>query len=429
MLAVQGVDAFRAPYREEVTTGTISCHGCTYRMKHEVVPGDMVVLNTGQGAKSYSEFPRRARVKWIQKLNTSNGQSFNVGVELETAGNIWGIASPPEDWVPKPSGKPIESANQGRELRLIARNETQRVPTRSEGAAPAPLAKKPEAAAALSPWFSDLMGGLSSQIQTTVSEIAAVTLASEKSRLLDDFRVQLQNEAAGTIERVIATSKDELTRRALKLLNEGAEATVRTSHGSLAGAIERDVENARQLMKSEGNELSQRISTMVTGTVEQLQHTLETTRAEAAERFITRLREQVAPVVEEAKADLQKLAASQTVFQEESQAIYTRVTNQLETDANAQLLRTNEELEKHSASVVNECNAKLLELSQAFEKMARDSAQTMIASATGDAKKNLEHKAGEISAYFTGQLEGHIRNYLEFIGESIAEFPKKTSAT
>lgn len=431
MLAVQGVDASRAPYREEVTTGTISCHGCTYQMRHQVVPGDIVVLNTEQGAKSHTEFPRRAKVKWVQKLSTPNDQAYNVGVELETAGNVWGIASPPEDWVPKQAGRAIETASHagnGRELRLIARSEGPRVPARSEESVPALLLKKGEPGTALSPWFSNLMGGLSNQIESTVNEIAAVTLAGEKNRLLDEFRAQLQSEATGTIERVIATSKDDLAQRALKLVNEGADATVRMSHGKLVEAIERNVENAKQLMASQEIELSQNIATMVTGTVEQLQRTLEASRNEAAARFVSRLREQVAPVLEEAKADLQKLVASQTVFKEESQAIYRRVTNQLESDANAKLLQTQEELQKNSASVANECNEKLLELSQTFQKIARDSAQSMIASATDDAKKNLEERAAEISSYFTGELEGHIRNYLEFIGESIAEFPKKTPA-
>jgi hypothetical protein len=429
MLAVQGVDASRAPYREEVTTGTISCHGCTYQMRHQVLPGDIVVLNSDQGARSYSDFPRRARVKWVQKLDAPNNQAYNVGVELETAGNIWGIASPPEDWFPKQLGKPPEPASHGRELRLIARPEAPKVPARSEGSAPPLLPKKNDAGTALSPWFSDLMGGLSSQIQTTVSEIAAVTLATEKNRLLEEFRNQLQHEAAGTIELVIATSKEDLSQRALKLVNEGADATVRNSHGKLVGAIERDVENARQHMTTQGNELSQRIATMAAQTVEQLQTTLEASRTEAAARFVSRLREQIAPVLEDAKADLQKLVASQALFKEESQAIYTRVTNQLESDANARLQHTHDELDKNSASVVNECNEKLLELSQTFQNIARDSAQSMIASATDDAKKNLEDRAAEISSYFTGQLEGHIRNYLEFIGESIAEFPKKTPAS
>ena len=70
----------------------------------------------------------------------------------------------------------------------------------------------------------------------------------------------------------------------------------------------------------------------------------------------------------------------------------------------------------------------MLELSQAFEKLAQDSAQNMIASATDEGNKNLEERAAEITGHFTDQLEGHVRNYLEFIGESIKEFPKPPAA-
>jgi hypothetical protein len=426
-LAVQGMDAFRVPYREDVTTVTISCHGCTYQMKREVLPGEIVVLDMGQRAKGYSECSSRARVKWIQKLNTATDPAYNIAVEFEIAGNIWGITSPPEDWYPAEGSKVVEP-NPRRELRLVTQTEPQIIQNRSGGASPAPVLKKSEAAASLSPWFSDLMGGLNNQIQVTVSEIAAVALANEKNRLLDEFRVQLENEAAGTIERVIATSKEDLARRALKVLNEAAETTVRTSHERLIGAIERDLENAKQRMLIQGNELSQRAEGMATCTIEQLQRTLETSHTEAAARFVSRLRDQVAPVLGEAKTELQKLEASQAIFKEESQAIYARVTNELESGVNARLIQTHDELDKSSAAALNECSEKLLELSQIFEDTARDTIEVLIASATGDAKKNLEERAAEISNNFTGQLEGHIRNYLEFIGDSIAEFPKKTLA-
>ena len=269
------------------------------------------------------------------------------------------------------------------------------------------------------------MGGLSSQIQATVSEIAALTLANERNRMLDEFRVQLQNEAAGTIERVIETSKEELAQRALKALNEATEATVRTSHERLIRAIEQDVEGARQRMLIQGNELNQRVDSMATRTIEQLQRTLETSRTEAAARFVSRLRDQVAPVLEEAKADLQKLVESQTVFKEESQAIYVRVTRELENGVTAKLLQTHDELDKSSAAILTECNQKLLALSETFENVARDSIWAMITSAADDAKSSLEERATEISGHFTDHLEGHVRDYLEFIGESIAEFPKK----
>src|SRR4029077_14777824 len=227
-----------------------------------------------------------------------------------------------------------------RELRLITRTEPQSLTTRSGGTAPVPLLKKSEAGASLSPWFSDLMSGISNQIQVTVSQIAAATLANERTRMLDEFRAQIQHEASGTIERVIETSKEELGRRALKLLNEEVDATVRSSHERLILAIEQDVENAKERMLLQGNELNRRADSMATRTIEQLQRTLETSRTEAAARFVSRLREQVAPVLEEAKTDLQKLVASQTVFKEESQAIYARVTSELESGVTARLLQT-----------------------------------------------------------------------------------------
>ena len=224
----------------------------------------------------------------------------------------------------------------GRELRLIARTEP-RALVRTETVTAVPVLKENETAAVLSPWFNNLMNGISNQVQMAVCEIAAVTLANEKKRLLDEFRFQIQNEATGTIEHVIATSKDELARRGLKVLNEGAQAIVKNSQGSFVGAIERHMENAQQSIMTQQNELNQYLDTMATGTVERVQRDLETSRTKATERFVLRLREQVAPVMEEARADLQKLMASQTVFKEESQAIYRQVTDQLESDANARL--------------------------------------------------------------------------------------------
>src|SRR4029077_1056924 len=148
-LAVQGVDSARAPFREEVKTVSISCHGCSYQMKHELLPGAMVVLDMGQGANGYSEWPARARVKWIQKLNTATDPAYGVAVEFESAGNIWGIASPPEDWPPVRGGRGVEPPNPGRELRLVTRTEPQSPPTPRGGATPGPLFEQSGAGPAL----------------------------------------------------------------------------------------------------------------------------------------------------------------------------------------------------------------------------------------------------------------------------------------
>jgi hypothetical protein len=404
-LAVQGVGAFRAPYREEVTTQTISCHGCTYQMKEEVLPGDVVFLDMGQLSSSQSECLPRARVKWIQKLKTTKDQVFEVAVELETAGNIWGIASPPEDWLPVPEARVAEPANLGRDLRVVPRAEPRMVATPRGGVAPVSHLKKNETTPSLSPLFSELMVGLGEQIQIMASETAAATLAKEKSRLLEEFRVQLRDEATRTLERVIATSKEALARRALKELNEAQEATARTNYDRWIKTID----------------------TMTASTIVRLQRSIEASCSEGVDHFMSRLRGQVAPVLEEAKVALQKLAASEAMVKEESQAIYARFANQLESCVNASLTKTHEELDKRSAAVVGESKEKLLKLSQGCEKAVQDNLRSLVASATDYTKKILKERSEDISRHFSAQLDGYIRSYLESISKSIAEIPKKTA--
>ena len=405
-LAVNGLDVSRAPYREEVTTVTISCHGCSYQMKHEVHPGDVVVLDFGQPATGRSESASRARVKWIQKLRTVNGQVYDVAVEFERAGNIWGVASPPDDWFPAQEGKMIEPS------------KPQIVPGRS-GAVSAPFLKKTETAVLPSQSLPDLMAGLSNQIQVMVTETAAVSLVNEKNRLIAEFRAQLQEEATTTLERIITTSKEVWARRALKELSEQQEATARANHERWNRAIEQDLQNAKERMEVQGVEVSQRVDNMTNCAIERLQRSLDTSRTEAAARFVARLKEQVEPLVEGAKADLQKLTAAHSALKETSHDFEGRM--------NTRLTQAHDELATHSAAVIHECHEKLRELSHTFEKATREGLQSLAASSADDVKEALEQRTTEIFNNFTNALEDLTRNYFESISESIAEIPKKNS--
>jgi PilZ domain len=397
-VSVQGLDASKEPYREEVRTARISAHGCSYQLRHEVLPGEIVVLGIGQPQDGYSEFVSKARVKWIQRLASGHEPAYDVGVELEIAGNIWGIASPPEDWVPMQQLKATEPSNAGRELRVVPRTESQIVPAQN-AAVQVSLSKKSEATGALIPSFSGLLAGLGDQIQANLSETATAILYGEKNRLLEALRIQAQDEATSAVERVVMNAKDELVRRVLGELIAAQEATTRTNHERWIKTIEQDIGDARQRMLIQGNEVSQRI--------------------------VSRLRDQVTPLLEDAKGELQKLVVSQSAFKEDSRAIYTRVAMELENTVNANLAKAHEGLNENSAAVLNEVNEKLVGLSQSFERATRDKLPSLVASATDDAKRILDERTAEMSNDFTAQLESHIRSYLEFIGDSIAEIPKK----
>jgi hypothetical protein len=441
-LAVQGLGAYREPYQEQVSTLSISCHGCAYQSKYEVIQGEVVYLDVKSSNDGSTHGSNRARVKWVQNLGAKGG--FQVAVELEVAGNIWGIATPPEDWFPVRVQIASDTSSSGRELHVVARTEPQNVG--GLNASPEALSVKVErvtlaaapggesgqgvtldrnntAAASLSP-LSQLMAGLGEQIQVMASEAAKTALTEQKNRLLDEFRLQLREEAVKAMQSLILASKADFTQLALKELNEAHEAGARTNYANWMKKIEQDMEGARQHMMIQAKEVNQSLDIMAASTIERVQRSMEASRSEAVDRFVSRLRDQIAPMFAEAKETLQSLTASEALFKKESQAIYAGLESQLQTSANVSLARVRDELDNNSSAVATRTSETLLKLSQDFEKAARDHLQSLLVSMGSQVTKTLEERTAEISREFSAGLEGYTRNYLEFVGKSISEIPK-----
>src|ERR1700693_1309108 len=133
-LAIQGSDAFRAPYLEHVYALTVNCHGCRYRSKYEVIQGDMVYLEVKPSSEGSATYSCQAQVKWVQRLMTKD-LHFEVALELVAPGNIWGIVSPPDDWFPIQVVKSIERGNTRLEQSLATQIERQVAPTLNDESA------------------------------------------------------------------------------------------------------------------------------------------------------------------------------------------------------------------------------------------------------------------------------------------------------
>ena len=423
-LAVQGVGAYREPYREEVSTLSVSCHGCSYQSKYEVIQGEVVYLEVKPPKDGSSQCSSQARVKWVQNLGSKGG--FQVAVELEVAGNIWGIASPPDDWFPVKVPIVSDPSTSGRDLRVVARTEQQATPAPDGGSGRVSPLERPATATPPMSSFAQLMAGMGEQIQNMASKAATTALTEQKNRFLDEFRSQLRDEAIKTMQSVILASKEDFNRRALKELNEAHEAGARTIYARWMKKIEQDMESARQHMLIQGKEVSQHLDSIAAGTIERVQRNMEVSRSEAVDRFMSRLRDQVAPLLAEAKETLQALAASEARFKKESQAIYAGLESQVESSANASLAKVHDELEKNSAAVAAKTAETLVKLSQDFEKAARGNLQSLLASMGSHITNILKERTAEISSEFSTGLEGYAQRYLEFIGKSIAEIPRNT---
>src|SRR6266853_4806444 len=96
-LVVTGVDALGRPFVERTSSLIINCHGCRYQSKHYVLKNMWVTMEIPHQESGQPPRTVRGRVAWIQRPRTVR-QLFQVALELEVSGNVWGIAFPPEDW-------------------------------------------------------------------------------------------------------------------------------------------------------------------------------------------------------------------------------------------------------------------------------------------------------------------------------------------
>src|SRR5882757_7741085 len=100
-LVVTGVDALGRPFVERTSSLIINCHGCRYQSKHYVLKNMWVSMEIPHPESGQPPRTVRGRVAWIQRPRTVR-QLFQVALELEVSGNVWGIAFPPEDWTASP---------------------------------------------------------------------------------------------------------------------------------------------------------------------------------------------------------------------------------------------------------------------------------------------------------------------------------------
>jgi hypothetical protein len=95
-LIVLGTNRRGEIFQERTSAVAVNLHGCRYSSRHEYAPDGWVTLQI-TGTDGANSRPVRARVRSVFTAQTAR-ELCQVGVEIETPGNIWGISTPPDDW-------------------------------------------------------------------------------------------------------------------------------------------------------------------------------------------------------------------------------------------------------------------------------------------------------------------------------------------
>jgi hypothetical protein len=110
-ITVMGMDTLGEPFKEAATTTSISCYGCKYRSRRYAPKDSVVTLEIRPPSMPKASRIAHARVIWVQRPR-HHRETFQIGLELETPGNVWGIDSPPPDWFPAPAEGPALQATE-----------------------------------------------------------------------------------------------------------------------------------------------------------------------------------------------------------------------------------------------------------------------------------------------------------------------------
>ena len=225
-LVVTGVDALGRPFVERTSSLILNCHGCRYQSKHYVLKNMWVTLEiphpeTGQPPRGV-----RGRVAWIQRPRTVR-QLFQVALELEVSGNVWGIAFPPEDWFAFPDGVQVPPVLDGAPESqpsppppIIPSLETEASVAVSEAEIPSASANDnlrvfpspastTDASLQLARQVARLVADARQQIQAAAQEAASQAVSAERRLSFDQWeqkfaagRAEITNEAARVIEKI-----------------------------------------------------------------------------------------------------------------------------------------------------------------------------------------------------------------------------------
>jgi hypothetical protein len=422
-LVVTGVDALGRPFAERTSTLIINCHGCRYQSKHYVLKNMWVNLEVPHPEPGHPPRQVRGKVAWIQRPRTVR-QLFQVALELETAGNAWGIGFPPDDWFtyPEVSAAAVNPASPGDLPPAVGSSFPHEAPLplveAEPGVAtpdnvrvfPAP-ASATDASLQLARQVARLLAEAKQQIQAAAHDAAAQAVANERRLAFEEW------------ERKYSGFRDDVARetaQAIGHIQEESETRARTAQASAAESLKNELPRwlAPQLEQLT-HELMAHLARE--GSAQREQHEKQLSSAQEA---LQTLFSQADETGSKLRTQAESLEAQVAARLEEAKRKAEEEARQLEQSAGTQhqnLAATAEEVQQRVASVLGEAQNSLKEqvsreiegaqarLHETVETTVR-TAQDQATAGLLEQAKNLRAEIQQEGAKHIGALQGTVEN-------------------
>ncbi len=358
-LIVSGQNSLGEPFQERTSALSFNLHGCRYPSRHDFRVGTWVALQVAEIGSGPISPLVRALVRSIHAPRSPRELS-QVGVELEIPANVWGISSPPEDWVRAIGGAVSMSAA-----------ATAVAPAREPipiDAIPAPAETPPEEESAQSvPVPPPPPETRRQDAEKAAAPAKPARVVITPDQLVQALQEKLLQAAEKAVETALASQLDEAVRRTLSTIDDirrtsmeqveqfsawqrealahlPGEQNLKVFDARLAEAQSRSEEQLA-LFRSRAEEMAQRLEKIASEARRDLAETrklVERITREFEPQIRARLDESVARAADEFDAAAARVSDRQLVrLMEDAQMTTRELSSQLEargTEARSHLL-------------------------------------------------------------------------------------------
>jgi hypothetical protein len=223
-LIVFGQNSLGEPFVERTVSTSVNLHGCRYPSRHEYGVGTWVTLQVVGLNVEPAPPAIRARVRSIH-ASQSTRELQQVGVELETPANVWGIVTPPQDWLDL--GVTTSSMPQ---FAAVSEPELESAPTpisveAPEAEEPPSVAEHKLADVATFPSPSPVTSRPAGPTLTEAPKPQRVVITPDG--LINVLQGKLQQAAEKAAQAAVAKQLDEAVRNAVASIDDIRQASIR----------------------------------------------------------------------------------------------------------------------------------------------------------------------------------------------------------
>jgi hypothetical protein len=386
-LTVTGVDALGRPFQERTSTLIINCHGARYQSKHYVLKNMWVTLEIPHNEQGQPARSVRGRVTWIQRPRTVR-ELFQIGVELEVSGNVWGIAFPPSDWFPFPESGAASNLEIPGPSQVAEAHQTA---TENHAVENQPREKSPEERVHLAPpqepakstvvpisGPSEAAEDKVHVLPSSISEETLQQISQQVARLVADAKQQIETAARESANQAMAAETRPLLAALQAQLKEAAEKSVGAAS---AAQIEKLQQETGQRIEREREAA---ISAMVTQLSSELDSRLARARQEIDEQLADvesirrqEFEQQLQNQLQAAIHKMESLSGSMGKNQDEVLAVMEHLRVSSAQAAAEEIRRWKEQMDSRTA----EAQARLAEMDQSARRLGE---QIAAATAVGE---------------------------------------------